>query len=78
MKTQAEWDEIFATNRSWPPEHPPGLTISNRNPNPTNDSARNIYQDDKAMIHRAADKHGYVMISTAHNPRAVTFVKRLQ
>jgi hypothetical protein len=64
------WDQIFseAHLHSWPTA---SLSIQNTNPSPGQGS-RNIFQDDKAAILTAAQKHGYRQIS---HGRVVSFLR---
>ncbi len=70
MKT--DWDAAFKNAPCYVEGTRISLTISNRKPLP----GRNLFQEDKEEIMKAAAKHGFKMLTDlAINPRAVTFVK---
>lgn len=71
-----DWDHLFATahTKSWPFG---SVAIQNRNPAPSNPTARNIFKDDEKQIFAAAKRHGYKVV-TPLTFRAVMFVNRLK
>ena len=77
MTGRTNWDRAFAEAHlgAWPPGAPVGLAISNRNPDPTSETARNVYKDDCAAIHSAASQHGFRLMPHGPNPRAVSFIR---
>lgn len=65
------WDTIFAEAHlhSWPTA---SLLIQSVNPSP-HQGGRNIYKEDREMIHQAAQRHGYRIVGDA--TRAVCFIR---
>ena len=67
-----KWLDIFkkAHETSWPP--PASLCIQNAKP--PNETARNIYQDDKAQILAVAKECGFKCISPS-TAKVMSFIK---
>ena len=72
MKIQNEWNEIFRNNFV-SPHGVTSLTVSKVKPNGQN--ARSIYNDDKDMIHKAANKYGFRVI--INNDKLISFIKKV-
>lgn len=71
-----DWNAAFrdAHLGVWPQGSPVTLCISNRNPNPENETARNVFREDEADIMEAASNNGFKMLGTRKD-RAVSFIK---
>ena len=70
MKNQNQWNEIFCTNVV-NPNGRSSLIVSKIKPD--GDGARSIYNDDKEMIHKAANKYGFKVLDD--NKKQITFLK---
>lgn len=69
MKSQNDWDKIFSEAHlySWPIA---AVSIQSVKP----PGGRNIYKDDKDLIHKAAKQHGYVLLEST--PKIVSFIHK--
>lgn len=69
--TKFNWDKIFseAHLHSWPTA---SLSVQNANPSPSQ-GGRNIFQEDKDEIMRAAHVHGFRIVSSL-KAKVISFV----